>query len=97
MMLSEEEGALEKNAQEELQAHERLETGDSRHEERPDPGQRAIAFDWQNRWLRGDEYYHILSNAELYAATFDFRKFTPKTHPPSTYTAPEGLSPNKAI
>ena len=48
----------------------------------------AIKYDWCDKWLKGEEYYHILTRAELYAKVFDFKKYPPKTHPPSTYTSP---------
>lgn len=46
-------------------------------------------FDWKNRWLNGEEYFHILTNADLYANAFSFSKYPPKTHPSSTYSNPE--------
>lgn len=48
----------------------------------------AVKFDWVGKWLKGDEYYHILTHAELYIKTYHFEKYPPKTHPPSTYSDP---------
>ncbi len=92
MIISEEKGAAD-NAQDSSQPHESPGPEASPPEARRDLGQRAVPFDWKNKWLKGDEYYHILMNAEQYASTFAFEKFPPKTHPPSTYTGPEGTSP----
>lgn len=52
-------------------------------------GRSLAKFDWKNRWLNGEEYYQILTNAELYASAFSFSKYPQKTHPSSTYTNPE--------
>ena len=48
----------------------------------------ATKFDWCNNWLKGDEYYHILTHTDLYSRIYSFKKYPPKTHPPSTYTNP---------
>lgn len=45
-----------------------------------------IKFDWANRWLKGEEYAHILSRIDSYCKTFDLEKFSPKSHPESIYT-----------
>lgn len=52
-------------------------------------GDIPIQFDWQNRWLKGEEYAHILTRMEKYSETFDLMKFTQKTHPESIYIHPE--------
>lgn len=65
----------------------------------PDTGQnrgsmgesQAIRFDWDEKWLKGDEYYHILKNADLYAQVYNFMKYPPKAHPSSTYTNPTSM------
>lgn len=57
--------------------------------EPPDWKNRAINFDWANKWLKGDEYYHILANAALYCSTYEFEVFPSKTHPKSTYEDPK--------
>jgi hypothetical protein len=48
-----------------------------------------VSFDWSNKWLKGEEYFHILSNIDRYCDTFDLKKFQNKTHPPCIYTEPE--------
>jgi hypothetical protein len=48
----------------------------------------AVKYDWCNKWLKGDEYYHILKHTELYAKVYNFKKYPPKTHPQTTYTNP---------
>lgn len=48
----------------------------------------VVKYNWENKWLKGDEYYHILTHAELYIKTFNFGKYPPKTHPPTTYSNP---------
>ena len=52
--------------------------------------ERLQEFDWTKKWLRGDEYHHILTHAELYINVYNFAKYPPKTHPPTTYTDPIG-------
>ena len=52
----------------------------------------AIKFDWCDKWLKGEEYYHILTHADLYAKVYSFKKYPPKTHPPTTYTSPTSTS-----
>ena len=52
-------------------------------------GNIPIKFDWGNKWLKGDEYSHILSNMDSYCKVFNLPKFTPKTHPDSIYMQPE--------
>lgn len=52
-------------------------------------GDIPIRFDWANRWLKGDEYAHMLSRIEEYCNAFDFQKYTPKTHPENIYLAPQ--------
>lgn len=51
----------------------------------------AIKFDWEDRWLKGDEYYHILTNADLYIKSFKFAKYPPKVHPIETYIEPKSI------
>lgn len=50
-----------------------------------------IKFDWEKRWLRGEEYYHILKNADLYLKAFKLKKYPVKTHPSTTYSNPIGI------
>lgn len=51
--------------------------------------QDAIKFDWENKWLKGEEYAHILTNLDLYCKAFNLSKLSAKTHPPSIYTEPQ--------
>jgi hypothetical protein len=48
-----------------------------------------IRFNWDNRWLKGDEYSHIINHMDSYCEAFDLLKFEQKTHPESIYTEPE--------
>jgi hypothetical protein len=52
-------------------------------------GDKPIKMDWENRWLKGDEYAHIICHMEDYCHTFNLQKFNPKTHPLCIYTEPE--------
>jgi hypothetical protein len=33
-------------------------------------GSKPIRFDWENKWLRGDQYAHMLYNLDNYSAVF---------------------------
>ena len=55
----------------------------------PKYSNKLVKFDWNNRWLNGEEYSYILSHAELYMASYSLQKYPQKTHPQSTYTNPE--------
>lgn len=33
-------------------------------------GDKPIRFDWDNRWLRGEEYAHIITYMDAYCKTF---------------------------
>jgi hypothetical protein len=48
-----------------------------------------IRFDWETRWLKGDEYAHILENRGNYSEAFKLKTFEAKTHPESIYSSPE--------
>lgn len=48
-------------------------------------GDKPIRFDWQHRWLKGEEYAHIIKYMDSYCDTFSIDKFTPKTHPECIY------------
>jgi hypothetical protein len=37
--------------------------------------QQPIRYDWDNRWLRGEEYAHILQNMELYREVYGLKCF----------------------
>lgn len=52
-------------------------------------GDVPIQLDWQNRWLKGDEYAHILNRIDKYCDVFDLKRFNQKTHPESIYIKPE--------
>lgn len=45
-------------------------------------------FEWESRWLKGEEYHHILKNIEKYSEYFAFPKFGKKTHPSEIYQKP---------
>eukprot|EP00826_Nyctotherus_ovalis_P062520 TRINITY_DN9056_c0_g1_i13.p1 TRINITY_DN9056_c0_g1~~TRINITY_DN9056_c0_g1_i13.p1 ORF type:complete len:280 (+),score=-15.15 TRINITY_DN9056_c0_g1_i13:73-912(+) len=47
--------------------------------------------------LKGDEYYHILTHAELYIKAFNFGKYPPKMHPPTTYSNPISTLFHKSV
>jgi len=51
----------------------------------------AKKFEWCDKWLKGEEYYHILTHADLYSKVYNLKKYPPKTHPPSTYTNPTSI------
>jgi hypothetical protein len=42
-------------------------------------------FDWCNKWLKGEEYFHILNRMEEYCRVFNLEKFAPKEHPECIY------------
>ena len=48
----------------------------------------AVKFDWCDKWLKGEEYYQILTHTELYSKVYSFKKYPPKAHPQTTYTNP---------
>ena len=52
-------------------------------------GDIPIKLDWANRWLKGDEYAHILTRMNEYCSSFGLQKFSQKTHPECIYTSPE--------
>eukprot|EP00826_Nyctotherus_ovalis_P016242 TRINITY_DN1468_c0_g1_i10.p2 TRINITY_DN1468_c0_g1~~TRINITY_DN1468_c0_g1_i10.p2 ORF type:complete len:110 (-),score=10.39 TRINITY_DN1468_c0_g1_i10:724-1053(-) len=52
--------------------------------------QRAVKFDWESKWLKGEEYRHILTHADLYSKAFHLKRYPLKTHPPTTYSEPVG-------
>ena len=54
---------------------------------------KPIRFDWENKWLRGDQYAHMLFNMSAYAATFNMEVLKEKTHPQNIYLKPESKSP----
>ena len=50
---------------------------------------KPIRFDWENKWLRGDQYAHMLYNLDNYSAVFGMQKLSEKTHPENIYVQPE--------
>lgn len=48
-----------------------------------------IKFDWENKWLKGEEYAHILQHMESYCKTFNLIKYSQKVHPDSIYIEPQ--------
>jgi len=53
---------------------------------------KLIKFDWENQWLKGEEYYYILTHVDLYAKGYGFKTYPLKTHPDTTYSNPLGTS-----
>lgn len=49
---------------------------------------KPLRFDWENKWLRGDQYAHMLTHIDEYCATFNFQKFAQKQHPENIYIEP---------
>lgn len=47
-----------------------------------------VRFDWENRWLKGEEYFYILANMENYIKSMGIEKFGVKKHPESIYIEP---------
>lgn len=47
-----------------------------------------LKFDWDKRWLRGEEYFYILANMQKYIKAFGLETFTMKSHPDSIYVEP---------
>lgn len=47
-----------------------------------------IRFDWEDKWLKGEEYEHILRNQDSYVKAFEWEKFQPKMHPECIYQKP---------
>jgi hypothetical protein len=33
---------------------------------------KPLRFDWENKWLRGDQYAHMLTHISEYCSTFGF-------------------------
>jgi hypothetical protein len=52
-------------------------------------GSRPIRFDWENKWLRGDQYAHMLHNIENYSDVFGMQMLAEKEHPQNIYIQPE--------
>ena len=48
----------------------------------------AVDFKWGESWLTGEQYAHILHNADLYCDQFGFTKWPPRQHPFAIYEEP---------
>ena len=62
---------------------------------RPSPhqiGDQIYKFDWNNKWLNGEEYHYILINSEKYISYFKFERFGMKIHPMSIYQDPISMT-----
>lgn len=50
---------------------------------------RPLRFDWENKWLRGDQYAHMLNNIDGYCKVFTgMEKLAEKQHPENIYLEP---------
>jgi len=47
-----------------------------------------LKFDWENKWLKGEEYFYILANMEKYVQAFGLEIFSMKSHPECIYAEP---------
>lgn len=52
------------------------------------PQDAALNFGWTEAWLTGEQYAHILRNADLYCSVFGFLKCPARQHPPAIYEEP---------
>jgi hypothetical protein len=50
---------------------------------------RPLRFDWENKWLRGDQYAHMLNNIDGYGQAFGMPKLAEKQHPENIYLEPQ--------
>ena len=51
--------------------------------------ERPLRFDWENKWLRGDQYAHMLNNIDEYCKVFSgMEKLGEKQHPENIYLEP---------
>lgn len=48
-------------------------------------GSVPLRFDWENKWLRGDQYAHMLNHIDAYKAVFGMQKLREKEHPENIY------------
>ena len=49
-----------------------------------------LRFDWENKWLRGDQYAHMLNNIDAYCKSFSgMAKLGEKQHPENIYLEPQ--------
>ena len=45
-------------------------------------------FEWEARWLKGEEYYYILNHINLYTEQLNIQKYPKKSHPAEIYLSP---------
>lgn len=50
---------------------------------------KPLRFDWENKWLRGDQYAHMLKHIDGYCTVFNMHKLGEKQHPENIYVQPE--------
>ena len=50
---------------------------------------KALRFDWENKWLRGDQYAHMLNHIDEYKEHFGMPKLAEKQHPENIYLEPQ--------
>ena len=50
---------------------------------------KPIRFDWEHKWLRGDQYAHMLYNMDNYVDVFGMEKLSEKEHPENIYVEPK--------
>lgn len=55
---------------------------------------KPLRFDWENKWLRGDQYAHMLHNLDNYMRVFGMEKLAEKQHPENIYTQPISKYPS---
>ena len=48
-----------------------------------------LKFDWNSKWLKGEEYFFILANMQKYVKLLNLETFELKTHPDSIYVEPK--------
>jgi len=47
-----------------------------------------LAFEWDNKWLKGEEYAHMLHNIDRYCKAFNLLKVSSRCHPDDIYQKP---------
>jgi len=57
-------------------------------------GSMPIRFDWEHKWLRGDQYAHMLYNLDHYVNVFNMQKMMEKEHPENIYIEPKRKFPS---
>ena len=50
---------------------------------------KLLKFDWEDKWLKGEEYLYVLANLNLYRQALKVSTFELKSHPDSIYTEPQ--------